>query len=180
MLLQKNRPSKHVMVHAHWCRVKPLSAVIKWSRLQSSECWDQTQIIMHCARQHCTTWWSDWKFVRTVAEHTSQPGTLCSQTPPFPNPASLKCGYLSLGSQLETSGQPTHLLLTCLSVMQTLKKESQTTHGLFYISQPYFSILLYFISLIPRLFHRLKIRRFSCSLAELFLAPPHSCSVSGI
>ena len=31
-----------------------------------------------------------------------------------------------------------------------------------------------------RLFHRLKIRRFSGSLAELFLAPPHSCSVSGI
>ena len=31
-----------------------------------------------------------------------------------------------------------------------------------------------------RLFHRLKIGRFSGSLAELFLAPPHSCSVSGI
>ena len=31
-----------------------------------------------------------------------------------------------------------------------------------------------------RLFHRLKIRRFSGSLAELFLAPPYSCSVSGI
>ena len=30
------------------------------------------------------------------------------------------------------------------------------------------------------LFHRLKIRRFSNSLAELFLAPPRSCSVSGI
>ena len=32
----------------------------------------------------------------------------------------------------------------------------------------------------PRLFHRLKIGRFSGSLAELFLVPPHSCSVSGI
>ena len=33
---------------------------------------------------------------------------------------------------------------------------------------------------VVRLFHRLKIGRFSGSLAELFLAPPHSCSVSGI
>ena len=31
-----------------------------------------------------------------------------------------------------------------------------------------------------RLFHRLKIKRFSGSLAELFLAPPHSCAVSEI
>ena len=31
-----------------------------------------------------------------------------------------------------------------------------------------------------RLFHRLKIQHFSGSLAELFLDPPHSCSVSGI
>ena len=31
---------------------------------------------------------------------------------------------------------------------------------------------------IAQLFHRLKIRRFSGSLAELFLAPPHSCTLS--
>ena len=31
----------------------------KWSRLQSSHCWNQSQILEHSACQNSTTWWSD-------------------------------------------------------------------------------------------------------------------------
>ena len=45
---------------------------------------------------------------------------------------------------------------------------------------PMFALCVCLCVSVSRLFHRLKIGCFSCSLAELFLTPLHSCSVSGI
>ena len=53
------------MMHIYW--KQEISAAIKWSKLHSFECWNQTQILMHFASQHSTTRWSDWKLERKRA-----------------------------------------------------------------------------------------------------------------
>ena len=178
MLLQKNRPSKHVTVHARWCRVIPLSAVTEWSRLQSSECRDQTQIIMHCACQHYYT------VVRLKVCEDSGWTYISAWNPLFTNSTFSKPCKFEM-----------RLPFPWISARNIRSTHSPSPHP--FVSHADFEerepdhtrLVLYFTTLLqhsplfhltPRLFHRLKIRRFSCSLAELFLAPPHSCSVSGI